>query len=222
MLFNNHKFPWHTHTHTLQNHTKNTYPSLLFLHHRWSIFGELSTIFRVVHDYPKDSNSHDRLFHKAMSNKCGLNRQDKMHRACVWKFRKERKPHKDLIQSFTSRRDVWKKNGQLRAGLSSERIELYPYRPRQLFDMIFSRIKLLFPLLCCVLVALVCVPGSVECAKKSAPPVASPPPVVHEPVIEEVTQKQLERILQEKDYVAVYWCKWKIMGESIFIVGSAF
>lgn len=75
--------------------------------------------------------------------------------------------------------------------------------------MIFSRIKLLFPLLCCVLLALVCVPGSVECAKKSAPPVATPPPppVVHEPVIEEVTQKQLERILQEKDYVAVYWCK---------------
>lgn len=73
--------------------------------------------------------------------------------------------------------------------------------------MIFSRIKLLFPLLCCVLLALVCAPGSVECAKKSSPPVTPPPPVVHEPVIEEVTQKQLERILQDKDYVAVYWCK---------------
>lgn len=26
-------------------------------------------------------------------------------------------------------------------------------------------------------------------------------------VIEEVTTKQLERILNEKDFVAVYWCK---------------
>lgn len=75
--------------------------------------------------------------------------------------------------------------------------------------MIFSRIKLLFPILCCLLLALVSFPGNVECgAKKAAAPVAAPPPpVVHEPVIEEVTQKQLERILQDKDYVAVYWCK---------------
>jgi DNA-binding transcriptional regulator LsrR (DeoR family) len=28
-----------------------------------------------------------------------------------------------------------------------------------------------------------------------------------EPTIEEVTAKQLERILADKDYVAVYWCK---------------
>lgn len=28
-----------------------------------------------------------------------------------------------------------------------------------------------------------------------------------EAVIEEVTAKQLERILNEKDFVAVYWCK---------------
>lgn len=28
-----------------------------------------------------------------------------------------------------------------------------------------------------------------------------------EPVIEEVTTKQLERLLNEKDFVAVYWCK---------------
>lgn len=28
-----------------------------------------------------------------------------------------------------------------------------------------------------------------------------------EPVIEEVTAKQLERLLNEKDFVAVYWCK---------------
>lgn len=29
----------------------------------------------------------------------------------------------------------------------------------------------------------------------------------HEPQIEEVTSKQLERVLDEKDFVAVYWCK---------------
>uniref|UniRef100_A0A336L844 CSON004829 protein n=1 Tax=Culicoides sonorensis TaxID=179676 RepID=A0A336L844_CULSO len=47
-----------------------------------------------------------------------------------------------------------------------------------------------------------------ECAKKSS---ASPPPSQPsnhvEPVIEEVNAKQLERILQDKDYVAVFWCK---------------
>lgn len=31
-----------------------------------------------------------------------------------------------------------------------------------------------------------------------------------EPTIEEVTAKQLERILADKDYVAVYWCKSKM------------
>lgn len=33
------------------------------------------------------------------------------------------------------------------------------------------------------------------------------PPAEQEPVIEEVTAKQLERVLAEKDYVAVFWCK---------------
>ena len=28
-----------------------------------------------------------------------------------------------------------------------------------------------------------------------------------EPVIEDVTAKQLEKVLNEKDYVAVFWCK---------------
>lgn len=46
-----------------------------------------------------------------------------------------------------------------------------------------------------------------EGAKKAAAPSVPVAPVVHEPVIEEVTQKQLERILHDKDYVAVYWCK---------------
>lgn len=45
-------------------------------------------------------------------------------------------------------------------------------------------------------------PLNVECAKKNT---ATPAPVEHEPTIEEVTAKQLERILAEKDYVAVYW-----------------
>lgn len=30
-----------------------------------------------------------------------------------------------------------------------------------------------------------------------------------EPIIEDVTAKQLEKILNEKDYVAVFWCKYK-------------
>lgn len=34
------------------------------------------------------------------------------------------------------------------------------------------------------------------------------PPTQQEPVIEEVTAKQLERVLDEKDYVAVFWCKY--------------
>lgn len=37
-------------------------------------------------------------------------------------------------------------------------------------------------------------------AKKSAP-------AKHEPQIEEVTAKQLERVLEDKDFVAVFWCK---------------
>lgn len=45
---------------------------------------------------------------------------------------------------------------------------------------------------------------SVECANKKGS--ASAP--AHEPTIEEVNAKQLERILAEKDYVAVYWCKF--------------
>lgn len=61
--------------------------------------------------------------------------------------------------------------------------------------------------LVCILLAIILFPETVKCSKKpsgtSSPSVA----VEHEPVIEEVTQKQLERLLQDKDYVAVYWCK---------------
>lgn len=34
-------------------------------------------------------------------------------------------------------------------------------------------------------------------------------PVEPEAVIEEVNAKQLEKLLDGKDYVAVFWCKWK-------------
>lgn len=42
-------------------------------------------------------------------------------------------------------------------------------------------------------------------AKKVA---ASAGPHSQEPIIEEVTAKQLEKLLREKDYVAVFWCKY--------------
>lgn len=35
----------------------------------------------------------------------------------------------------------------------------------------------------------------------------APAPGKHEPQIEEVTAKQLDRVLEDKDFVAVYWCK---------------
>lgn len=64
--------------------------------------------------------------------------------------------------------------------------------------------------LVCVLLAFISLPATVECAKKASSSSSTSTTTTttgHEPVIEEVTQKQLERILQEKDYVAVYWCK---------------
>jgi hypothetical protein len=36
--------------------------------------------------------------------------------------------------------------------------------------------------------------------------------VKDESVIEEVTAKQLERVLNEKDFVAVFWCKCSTCG----------
>lgn len=84
------------------------------------------------------------------------------------------------------------------------------------FEMIFPRLRL--PTKTTLLYAFVLLltvanfPGHVSAAKKatngggssaSAPAADALP----DPVIEEVTQKQLERILAEKEYVAVYWCK---------------
>lgn len=75
---------------------------------------------------------------------------------------------------------------------------------------------------------LLVVASSVDAKKAATPaPAPSPPPKAGhshgagapqgeakaspgkeaEPVIEEVTAKQLERVLNEKDFVAVFWCK---------------
>lgn len=74
--------------------------------------------------------------------------------------------------------------------------------------MFFSRYKLNFFFLC-FLTVLTSLPNNVESAKKShSAAIPAPPPEPEiEPIIEEVTAKQLERILHDKDFVAVYWCK---------------
>ncbi|XP_055526873.1 uncharacterized protein LOC129719507 isoform X2 [Wyeomyia smithii] len=64
--------------------------------------------------------------------------------------------------------------------------------------MIFSRIRNLVAPLCCLLVLSSLLVNNVDCAKKATP---SP----SDATIEEVSAKQLERILEDKDYVAVYW-----------------
>ncbi|KAK6627928.1 hypothetical protein RUM44_010410 [Polyplax serrata] len=59
-----------------------------------------------------------------------------------------------------------------------------------------------------VVVALVLGVGLVEAKKSVGSPAAQAPagaPAKEEPVIEEVSAKQLEKILNEKDYVAVFW-----------------
>jgi len=51
-------------------------------------------------------------------------------------------------------------------------------------------------------------PASGSTASAPDPPAATYRPKDHaEPIIEDVTAKQLERVLNEKDYVAVFWCK---------------
>lgn len=71
--------------------------------------------------------------------------------------------------------------------------------------MISSRLKYITTPIFIFLIFLA-IPSWVECGsnKKSSTPVQ---PIEHEPTIEEVSAKQLEKILAEKDYVAVYWCK---------------
>lgn len=67
--------------------------------------------------------------------------------------------------------------------------------------MISSRLKLI---IAPVLISLIffAIPSCVECKKGAASSAVEP-----EATIEEVSAKQLEKILLEKDYVAVYWCK---------------
>lgn len=87
--------------------------------------------------------------------------------------------------------------------------------------MICTRLKAIAAL-ALIFLTLFTIPSDVECAnnKKSSPTT----PNAHEPTIEEVTAKQLERILADKDYVAVYWCKfrrvWIVM--SLFVDPSHF
>lgn len=51
------------------------------------------------------------------------------------------------------------------------------------------------------------VPALVALLLVSAAARKSVPKTDHEPRIEEVTAKQLERLLTDKDFVAVFWCK---------------
>ncbi|XP_055921442.1 uncharacterized protein LOC129952700 isoform X1 [Eupeodes corollae] len=76
--------------------------------------------------------------------------------------------------------------------------------------MTFSRIKVITILVCSFLA--LSFPGYVNCANKkgsqgggSAPPPPPALPLEPEAVIEEVNAKQLDKLLAEKDYVAVFW-----------------
>ncbi|XP_037908220.1 uncharacterized protein LOC119649874 isoform X6 [Hermetia illucens] len=69
--------------------------------------------------------------------------------------------------------------------------------------MHFSRLKVISLVVCSLL--LLSSPGLVDCAKKGSSQGASPSPTLVEPIIEEVNAKQLEKILNDRDYVAVFW-----------------
>uniref|UniRef100_A0AAG5DAU9 Thioredoxin domain-containing protein n=1 Tax=Anopheles atroparvus TaxID=41427 RepID=A0AAG5DAU9_ANOAO len=69
--------------------------------------------------------------------------------------------------------------------------------------MVLPRIRNLVAPLCFLLVVSSWLVSDVDCAKKA--PAASAPPPAPEATIEEVSAKQLERLLEDKDYVAVYW-----------------
>ncbi|XP_053677746.1 uncharacterized protein LOC128727826 isoform X2 [Anopheles nili] len=68
--------------------------------------------------------------------------------------------------------------------------------------MVLPRIRSLVAPLCFLLVASSLLVSDVDCAKKAAP---SAPAATPDATIEEVSSKQLERLLEDKDYVAVYW-----------------
>lgn len=73
--------------------------------------------------------------------------------------------------------------------------------------MTFTRLKTL-TLLVCTLLAL-SFPGYVNGANKKGSQPAAAAPLEPEAVIEEVNAKQLEKLLADKDYVAVFWCKYQ-------------
>uniref|UniRef100_A0A182MF50 Thioredoxin domain-containing protein n=1 Tax=Anopheles culicifacies TaxID=139723 RepID=A0A182MF50_9DIPT len=64
------------------------------------------------------------------------------------------------------------------------------------------RIRSLVAPLCFLLLASSWLVSDVDCAKKAG---GSAPAAAPEATIEEVSAKQLERLLEDKDYVAVYW-----------------
>lgn len=76
--------------------------------------------------------------------------------------------------------------------------------------MHFPRLKFLLTLVICSLFVL-SFPENVNCANKkpsgNSAPAAPAAPIEPEAVIEEVNAKQLEKLLADKDYVAVFWCK---------------
>ncbi|KFB35120.1 AGAP006452-PA-like protein [Anopheles sinensis] len=69
--------------------------------------------------------------------------------------------------------------------------------------MVLPRIRNLVAPLCVLLLVSSWLVNDVDCAKKA--PAPSAPPAAPEATIEEVSAKQLERLLEDKDYVAVYW-----------------
>ncbi|XP_035790585.1 uncharacterized protein LOC118465954 isoform X9 [Anopheles albimanus] len=73
--------------------------------------------------------------------------------------------------------------------------------------MVLPRIRSLVAPLCFLLLASCWLVSDVECAKKAAAPAPAPTASssASEATIEEVSAKQLERLLEDKDYVAVYW-----------------
>lgn len=66
-------------------------------------------------------------------------------------------------------------------------------------------LRIFFNVLLVVFIAVALSNTNVVAAKKAAAAGGNAPG--HHAVIEEVTSKQLERILNDKDFVAVYWCK---------------
>lgn len=75
--------------------------------------------------------------------------------------------------------------------------------------MKISRLKWISPILILVLFAFsgALVDGAKKSGGAATAPSKAPVSAEDTSIIEEVTTKQLERLLHDKDYVAVYWCK---------------